>query len=56
MHSSRMIELTEKAERHLAVHFGDSNAAGSVFFKNVFEDIILNKSSRFEVSVFNSSS
>ena len=37
MHSSRMIELTEKAERHLALHFGDSNAAGSVFFKSVFE-------------------
>jgi hypothetical protein len=32
-----MIELTERAERHLALHFGDSNAAGSVFFKDVFE-------------------
>jgi hypothetical protein len=32
-----MIEITEKAERHLALHFGDSNAAGSVFFKDVFE-------------------
>ena len=32
-----MIELTERAERHLALHFGDSNAAGSVFFKHVFE-------------------
>jgi hypothetical protein len=32
-----MIELTERAKRHLALHFGDSNAAGSVFFKDVFE-------------------
>jgi hypothetical protein len=35
-----MIELTEKAERHLALHFGDSNAAGSVFFTNVFANPI----------------
>jgi len=31
-----MIELTEKAEKHLAVHFGNSNSAGSVFFTHVF--------------------
>ncbi len=31
-----MIELTEKAEKHLALHFGNSNSAGSVFFTHVF--------------------
>ncbi len=31
-----MIELTEKAEKHLAIHFGNSNSAGSVFFTHVF--------------------
>ena len=36
MHSSRMIELTEKAKKHLALHFGNSNSAGSVFFTHVF--------------------
>ena len=33
---SRMIKLSEKAERHLALHFGNSNSAGSVFFTEVF--------------------
>ena len=37
---SRMIKLTEKAEKHLALHFGNSNAAGSVFFTNVFANPI----------------
>jgi hypothetical protein len=31
-----MINLTEKAERHLSLHFGNSNSAGSVFFTGVF--------------------
>jgi hypothetical protein len=31
-----MIKLTEKSEKHLALHFGDSNSAGSVFFTEVF--------------------
>ncbi len=31
-----MIKLSEKAERHLALHFGNSNSAGSVFFTEVF--------------------
>lgn len=31
-----MIELTERAEKHLALHFGNSNSAGSVFFTRVF--------------------
>ena len=31
-----MINLTEKAERHLSLHFGNSNSAGSVFFTSVF--------------------
>ena len=33
---SRMIKLSEKAERHLSLHFGNSNSAGSVFFTEVF--------------------
>jgi len=31
-----MIKLTEKAEKHLALHFGNSKSAGSVFFTEVF--------------------
>jgi len=31
-----MINLTENAERHLSLHFGNSDSAGSVFFTNVF--------------------
>jgi len=31
-----MIKLSEKAERHLALHFGNSKSAGSVFFTEVF--------------------
>jgi len=31
-----MIKLTEKSEKHLALHFGDSKSAGSVFFTEVF--------------------
>lgn len=33
---SRMIKLSEKAEKHLALHFGNSKSAGSVFFTEVF--------------------
>jgi len=32
-----MIKLSERARQHLALHFGDSSAPGSVFFKSVFE-------------------
>jgi len=32
-----MINLSEKARHHLSLHMGDSVAAGSVFFKHVFE-------------------
>jgi hypothetical protein len=32
-----MIIISEKAKHHLRLHFGDSNAAGSVFFKQVFQ-------------------
>ena len=32
-----MINLSEKARHHLSLHLGDSTAAGSVFFKHVFE-------------------
>ena len=32
-----MINLSEKARHHLSLHFGDSTAAGSVFFNHVFQ-------------------
>jgi hypothetical protein len=31
-----MIKLSVKSEKHLALHFGDSKSAGSVFFTEVF--------------------
>lgn len=31
-----MIKLPEKSEKHLALHFGNSKSAGSVFFTEVF--------------------
>lgn len=31
-----MIKLSEKSEKHLALHFGNSKSAGSVFFTEVF--------------------
>ena len=33
---SHMIKLSEKSEKHLALHFGNSKSAGSVFFTEVF--------------------
>lgn len=35
-HFQKMIIISEKAKHHLRLHFGDSNAAGSVFFTQVF--------------------